>query len=59
MDRQYKLCKHRGDCANAFYNVCSFGSHFNDPTDSEIDNPKSVCWRYQADEGAPCTQYQP
>jgi hypothetical protein len=55
MDRQYKLCKHRGDCIRDF--ECSFGSPLNSPTDSEIDNPKSVCWRYEADEDAPCTMH--
>lgn len=50
------ICKHSGDCIRDF--ECSFDSHFNDPTNSEIDNPNSVCWRYEADEDAPCTEYQ-
>lgn len=41
-------------CARAFYNECSLGSPLNDPTNTEIDN----CWMYEADEKAPCTQYQ-
>lgn len=56
MDRQYNLCKHRGDCIRDF--ECSFGSPLNSPTDDEIDNPNSACWMYEADEEAPCTQYQ-
>lgn len=50
------ICKHSGDCIRDF--ECSFDSHFNDPTNSEIDNPNSVCWMYEEDEDAPCTQYQ-
>ncbi len=55
MDRQYKLCKYRGDCIRDF--ECSFGSPLNSPTDSEINNPTSVCWMYAEDKDAPCTQY--
>ena len=58
MAREYHLCKNRENCARAFYNECSFGSYLNDPTNIEIDNPKSVCWMYEADEKAQCTQYQ-
>lgn len=59
MDKHYKLCKYRGDCLRAFWNDCSFGSHFNNPTDRELENPKSVCWRYGEDADATGTQYQP
>lgn len=41
------FCKHAGDCTRAYFNECPFGGPLETPTKAELDNPKSVCWRFE------------